>query len=125
MQVERFNQRAVRNLFVEQQQVAHLPPLRDINFAQLRAQFIRITGLDQQAANEAFSAFLSDNDLTQEQMVFVKTVVDFVVRNGVLELKHLQEEPFRSAGSILAFPTETGKKLIEAIKGINRNAGYA
>lgn len=41
-----------------------------------------ITGLDQQAANKTFSAFLSDNDLNQEQIVFVNTIVNFVVRNG-------------------------------------------
>jgi type I restriction enzyme, R subunit len=84
-----------------------------------------ITGLDQIAANEAFSMFLSDNDMTYEQAVFVKTIVDFVVRNGVLELKNLQEEPFRSVGSILQFPMDKGQKLVEVIKSINYNAGLA
>lgn len=89
-------------------------------------QLVReLTGLDQQAANEAFSQFLADYDLSQEQMVFVKTIVDFVVHNGILELKRLQDEPFRSAGSILAFPTATGIKLVDTIKEINRNAGLA
>lgn len=63
--------------------------------------------------------------MTQEQMAFVKTIVDFVVRNGILELKQLQSEPFRSAGSILAFPTETSRKLIEVIKDINEDTGLA
>ncbi len=84
-----------------------------------------IVGLDQEAANEAFSQFLNDNDLVYEQMVYVKTIVDYVVRNGVLDLKALQEEPFRSVGSILSFPTEKGMKLVNAIKDVNKNAGLA
>ncbi len=82
-----------------------------------------ITGLDRTAANEAFSVFLSDHDLTQEQMVFVRLVVDYVVNNGTLDLKHLQEEPFRSVGSITQFPLDKGRKLVDTIKGINKNAG--
>lgn len=82
-----------------------------------------ITGLDRTAANEAFSAFLSDHDLTQAQMVFVGLVVDYVVKNGVLDLQRLQEEPFRSVGSITQFPMDKGKKLVDTIREINLNAG--
>lgn len=84
-----------------------------------------ITGLDITAANEAFSSFLSDHDLNQAQMTFVGLVVDYVVKNGVLDLQRLQEEPFRSVGSITQFPLDKGKKLVEAIKGINNNAGLS
>lgn len=82
-----------------------------------------ITGLDRTAANEAFSSFLSDYDLNQAQMAFVGLVVDYVVKNGVLDLQRLQEEPFRSVGSIMQFPLDKGKKLVETIKSININAG--
>jgi type I restriction enzyme R subunit len=82
-----------------------------------------ITGPDRTAANEAFSIFLSDHNLTREQMVFVKLVVDYVVNNGMLDLKRLQEEPFRSVCSITKFPIDKGRKLVETIKNINLNAG--
>lgn len=82
-----------------------------------------ITGVDRASANDAFSAFLSDHDLTQEQMVFVGLVVDYVVNNGTLDLKRLQGEPFRSVGSITQFPLDKGKKLVDTIRSINTNAG--
>lgn len=82
-----------------------------------------ITGLDRTAANEAFSAFLSDHDLNQVQITFVRLVADYVVKNGVLELQRLQEEPFRSIGSITQFPIDKGKKLVDTIREINTNAG--
>lgn len=77
-----------------------------------------ITGLYRAVANEAFSAFLSDHDLSQEQMTFVERIVDYVVTNGVLELGRLQEGPFRSVGSITQFPIDKSKKLVEAIRNI-------
>jgi hypothetical protein len=50
-------------------------------------------------------------------------LVDYVVKNGVLNLQRLQEEPFRSVGSITQFPLDKGKKLVNTIKEININAG--
>ena len=61
----------------------------------------RIVGLDRGAANEAFSAFLSEERLNSNQIHFVKLIVDYIVTNGMIEdNKVLMEEPFRSLGSI-------------------------
>ena len=61
----------------------------------------KIVGLDRGAANEAFSAFLSEERLNSHQIHFVKLIVDYIVTNGMIEdNKVLMEEPFRSLGSI-------------------------
>ncbi len=89
------------------------------------ARLVReIAGLDMQAANEAFSTFLSDHSLTPEQIEFIKMIVDFVVKNGILELNQLSKEPFKTIGSIVElFPTDKSRELLTVIKGINQNAG--
>lgn len=83
-----------------------------------------IVGLDKKAAYKAFSEFLSDENLDSKQIRFVKKIVDYVVENGlILDKKVLQEEPFRSIGSITElFPTKSAKRIVDIIDEINNNA---
>lgn len=74
----------------------------------------QIVGLDQQAANEAFSEFLNEEKLNVNQLRFVKLIIDYVVKNGTLEKKVLQEDPLRSLGSV----TELFRDNIDDIRGI-------
>lgn len=74
----------------------------------------QIVGLDQQAANEAFSEFLNEEKLNVNQIKFVKLIIDYVVKNGTLEKKVLQEDPFRSLGSV----TELFRDNIDDVRGI-------
>jgi type I restriction enzyme R subunit len=84
----------------------------------------QITGLDQQAANEAFSEFLTDENLNSKQIRFVKTIVDYIVKNGhMMDKRVLQEEPFQSIGSITdLFPMERAIRIVHVIDSINKNA---
>lgn len=84
----------------------------------------QIVGLDQQAANGAFSEFLNDQNLDARQSRFVKTIVDYVVKNGVMTDKRvLQEDPFQGIGSITdIFTTEKAMKIVSIIDWINKNA---
>lgn len=86
----------------------------------------KIVGLDIQAANEAFSEFLNDESLNSKQIHFVKLIVDYVVKNGLIEDNRvLMEDPFRSVGSIIElFDTniEERNKLIKTINDIRNNA---
>lgn len=59
-----------------------------------------IVGLDREAANQAFSNFLSDEGLNAQQISFVKLIVDYIVENGYLDKAKLAQEPFKSYGSI-------------------------
>ena len=81
------------------------------------AKLVRqIVGLDQQAANEAFSEFLNEEKLNVYQLRFVKLIINYVVKNGTLEKKVLQEDPFRALGSV----TELFRDNIEDVRGIIR-----
>nr|WP_330415663.1 DEAD/DEAH box helicase family protein [Peptoclostridium sp. AF21-18] len=83
-----------------------------------------IVGLDINAANEIFSEFLNSQDLNANQIHFVKLIVDYVVKNGVMDKAVLKEEPFRTAGGITIFREvrEVQMKLIKKIDEINENA---
>jgi type I restriction enzyme R subunit len=57
---------------------------------------------ERKAANEVFSEFLYEEKLNVNQIKFVKLIVDYIVKNGMIEDYRLpQEEPFRSIGSIV------------------------
>ena len=53
------------------------------------------------AAIEAFSEFLNDAGLDSRQMHFVKQIVNYIVKNGMMkDLAILQESPFSDLGSV-------------------------
>ncbi|KEP26894.1 DEAD/DEAH box helicase family protein [Bacillus zhangzhouensis] len=84
----------------------------------------QIVGLDQQAANQAFSEILNEEKLNANQIKFVKLIIDYVVKNGTLEKKVLQEDPFRSLGSVTELfrdNIDDVRRIIEVIDSINRN----
>ena len=81
--------------------------------------------MDRQAANEIFSEFLSEERLNTNQIKFVKLIIDYVVKNGYLEMKMLQEDPFRSLGSVSDLfedNIDDAKRIITIIKEVNRNS---
>lgn len=87
-----------------------------------------IVGLDQKAANEAFSQFLSNTELDSGQMYFVRQIVNYIVRNGMMkDLSVLQESPFTDMGSISELFDDVAifMDLRAVIEGINRNAMVA
>lgn len=84
-----------------------------------------IVGLSQEAANEAFSRFLNDAGLDSRQMYFVRQIVNYIVRNGMMkDLSVLQESPFTDKGSIseLFDDVTVFMDLRTIIEGINHNA---
>lgn len=86
----------------------------------------KLVGLDRQAANEAFSEFLNNENLNINQIHFVKLIVDYVVANGLIEdNKILQEDPFRTVGSITTLfkdNMDDARKIIKIINDIKVNA---
>lgn len=85
----------------------------------------KIVGLDRQAANEAFSAFLSEERLNIQQARFVELIIDYIVKNGMLEKHVLQQEPFRTVGSIIEVFKDNmidAKQILTVIDEINRNS---
>lgn len=60
----------------------------------------QVVGLDRGAVNAAFSEFLSDERLNATQIKFVRLIIDYVAANGYLEKQVLQQDPFRTLGSV-------------------------
>lgn len=84
-----------------------------------------IVGLSQKAANEAFSEFLNDAGLDSQQMYFVRQVVNYIVKNGMMkDLSVMQESPFTDMGSISELFDDVAvfMDLRTVIEGINGNA---
>lgn len=86
----------------------------------------KIVGLDRQAAVEAFSEFLNDESLNSNQIHFVNLIVDYVVKNGLIDDNRvLMEDPFRTIGSIVTLfenKVDERNKLLKVIKCIKENA---
>lgn len=84
-----------------------------------------IVGLSQQAANEAFSRFLNDAGLDSQQMYFVRQVVNYIVKNGMMkDLSVMQDSPFTDQGSVSELFADVAMfmDLRAVIEEINKNA---
>lgn len=84
-----------------------------------------IVGLDRNAAVEAFSVFMSQEELNLEQTKFVELIIDYVVKNGTLERKVLQEDPFTTLGGVMVVFRDQlpkAKSMLDVVDMINRNA---
>ncbi len=82
----------------------------------------RIVGLEPAAANEAFSEFLTDKDLNSNQMEFVKLIINYIVKNGVMDKEVLNEHPFNKYGNVVQLfkdRIETAKNIIKRIDELN------
>jgi type I restriction enzyme R subunit len=90
--------------------------------------FVRkILGLDIEAAREHFAKFIKEENLNGNQITFVRTIIDYLNKNGVLDTKMLTQSPFNNQndnGIIGIFQDEDDKiyKITHLIKVINQNA---
>lgn len=85
-----------------------------------------IIGMDISAANQAFSQFITESNLDARQLYFIKQIINYIVKNGMMkDLSILQHSPFSDKGSCVDI---FGQDLatFTAIKGtinlINLNA---
>lgn len=85
-----------------------------------------LIGLDRHSANDIFSEFLNNNNLNSNQIHFIKLIVDYVVKNGLIDDNTiLTEDPFRSVGNIVELfndNIDVINKLLITIKDIKDNA---
>lgn len=84
-----------------------------------------IIGLDREAANQAFSTFLSNEALNAQQISFVKLVVNYVVENGYLDKEALRQEPFKSYGSLqllFEYQLPVLRNIVQVIDLVNHRA---
>jgi Type I site-specific restriction-modification system, R (restriction) subunit and related helicases len=84
----------------------------------------KIAKLDYNAATAAFSEFINDQALSQAQIVFVKKVIDYIVKNGYIENPaELMKPPFDKPQSLMKlFDASKQKKIVELVALIKENA---
>lgn len=88
----------------------------------------KINGLEEKAVRKAFAEFHESKNLNHLQSRFLLTVIDYIVKNGYLDLHDFQEEPFKSLGSISKIFEENRSELnsiLSIIKEINYYADVA
>ncbi|MFC1523823.1 DEAD/DEAH box helicase family protein [Thermodesulfobacteriota bacterium] len=87
--------------------------------------FVRnIVGMDRNAAKTAFADFLTQNNMTADQIRFIDQIVDHLVQNGVMEPELLFKEPFTNThheGVAGVFPLRAAN-VVEIVRQVNGNA---
>ena len=84
-----------------------------------------IVGLDKSVANDIFYKYINENRLNMKQIQFVKLLVDYVVKNGTIEMEKLTEQPFNTVGQVYELfenNVDLFKEIREDIEEINENA---
>ena len=84
----------------------------------------KIAKLDHQAAMKAFSAFINDQSLNQNQIAFVKKIIHHIELNGYMEnVAELAKPPFdKPVGFIKLFDAKTRTALVQTIDQVRENA---
>ena len=84
-----------------------------------------IVGLDEETANEIFAKYINDSRLNSKQIEFVKMLIRYVKRNGIISLKTLTDTPFNSLGpvsEVFEDNVEVFQLIKKDIENINENA---
>ena len=84
----------------------------------------KVAKMERDAAMQAFSSFINEQNLNQQQIVFVHKIVDYVVENGYIEsIRILMSPPFDKPQSFMRLFNDTERKeLIQIINTIRDNA---
>lgn len=82
-----------------------------------------IIGMERAAAAEKeFSKFLKDENLNSDQIDFVNSIVDYIVKNGSIEKQVLQEYPFNKNGGVINLfknRMDVAKDIVAIIDKVN------
>lgn len=84
----------------------------------------KIAKLEHEAAMKVFSMFINDESLNQQQIVFVKKIVDYVEQNGYIEnVTELMKPPFDKPMSFVKlFDSKRQAEIIQLVNEIKENA---
>jgi type I restriction enzyme R subunit len=81
-----------------------------------------IVGMDSNSAKKHFSEFLSDESLNTNQMQFVHLIVNYVIKNGIVDKTKLARQPFSNLGQVSTLfkdKMDVVKKLMTKIDQLN------
>ena len=89
--------------------------------------FVReITGMDMNAAKQAFSKYIDESKLDSRQIYFINQIIEYVVQNGAItDMRVLTQSPFTDRGSIpeIFQDLSVWNGIRSVIDDINENAG--
>lgn len=89
--------------------------------------FVReITGMDMNAAKQAFSKYIDESKLDSRQIYFINQIIEYVVQNGAItDMRVLTQSPFTDRGSIpeIFQDLSVWNGIKSVIDDINENAG--
>ncbi len=84
-----------------------------------------IVGLDKSVVSDIFYKYINDNRLNMKQIQFVKLLVDYVIKNGTIDMQKLTEQPFKNVGEVYDLfgnNIDLFKEIRADIENINENA---
>lgn len=84
-----------------------------------------IVGLDKNVVSDIFYKYINDNRLNIKQIQFVKLLIDYVIKNGTIDMQKLTEQPFKNVGEVYDLfgnNIDLFKEIREDIESINENA---
>ncbi|MGN0941820.1 MAG: type I restriction-modification enzyme R subunit C-terminal domain-containing protein, partial [Selenomonadaceae bacterium] len=83
----------------------------------------RIVGMDEESVRDAFREFLTENRLSRSQMDFVEKIIQYIARNGSIDVEP-SKEPFRGVDLTKLFKGKESvwHKIFGRIKEITSNS---
>lgn len=89
-------------------------------------EFVRsLVGMDKESLNKAFAKYINQENLNENQIYFVKQLIDYLSVNGMLtDDSLLMKPPFSNKGNVAALfgkNMDIWSKIQSAVKEINRN----
>ena len=84
-----------------------------------------IVGLDKNVVSDIFYKYINDNRLNMKQIQFMKLLIDYVIKNGTIDMQKLTEQPFKNVGEVYDLfgnNIDLFKEIREDIENINENA---
>ncbi|MDO6732907.1 DEAD/DEAH box helicase family protein [Marinovum sp. 2_MG-2023] len=82
----------------------------------------RLIGLDRAAAKQAFSAFMSAQQLNPDQTEFIDMIIDHLTDSGIVEPRTFYESPFSdidNLGIAGVFKKDHAAEIIRIVKSVN------
>lgn len=84
----------------------------------------KVARMEHEAAMKAFSSFINDESLNQQQIVFVRKIMDYIEQNGYIDnVAELMRPPFDKPRSFVRlFDSNKQAEIIKIVNEIKENA---